>query len=138
MKKIFLDSDVILDFLLDREPFNDDIAEIIENSITSKVSICVSTTTVTNLNYIIGRIEKKKSAKMKTKKILKLVTVENVGSTTVNKSIELSKFKDFEDGVQNFCAKESGHKIIITRNTKDYKSSELAIMTPNEYLSTLK
>jgi predicted nucleic acid-binding protein len=137
MKKIFVDSDVILDLLIDSEPFNDDIAEILENSIRDRISVCVSSVTITNLNYIIGRIENRNSAAKKTAKILKLVKVENVGESTVNKSIA-SKFKDFEDGVQNFCAEESKHKILITRNTKDYKESDLAIMTPKEYLTCSK
>jgi len=133
MKKIFVDSDVILDFLLNRQPFSDDIARVLENSLTDGTTICVSSVTITNLNYIIGRIENKNSAARKTAKILEIVKVENVGESTVKKSIT-SKFIDFEDGVQNYCAQESKHTIIITRNTKDYKESKLAIMTPREYL----
>ena len=134
MKKLFLDTNVVLDLLLDREPFNDDIAEIIEYSIEIKQILCISSTSVTNLNYIISRLENKKSANKKTDRILELVQVENVGESTVKKAIK-SKFKDFEDGVQNFCAAETNHKIVITRNTKDYKESMLSILTPKEYLA---
>lgn len=137
MRKIFLDTNVLLDFLLDREPFNDDIAEIIERSIDKSIQLCVSSVTITDANYIIGRFEGKRSANSKTKKILEIVTVENVGETTVHKSSE-SKFKDFEDGVQNFCAVESKHKIITTRNVKDFKESKLAILTPKELLIRMK
>ncbi len=136
MKKVFVDSDVILDFLLDREPFINEITELIKGSVNNIISLYVSSITVTNLNYIIGRIENRRSADAKTKKILKLVKVENVGQTTIDKAIA-SKFKDFEDGVQNFCAEEANHKIIITRNTKDYKESKLAIMTPREFLASV-
>ncbi|MCP3930021.1 MAG: PIN domain-containing protein [Bacteroidetes bacterium] len=136
MKKIFLDYDVVLDLLLDREPFMDDIAEIIENSLVTGIRLCLSPISVTNINYIIGRIESQKKADSQTKKILKIVRVENVGQSTINKASN-SKFKDFEDGVQNFCAEESGHRIIVTRNTKDYKESELSILTPKEYLAKL-
>ena len=54
----------------------------------------------------------------------------------IKKAVE-SDFKDFEDAVQNFCAVEAGHKIILTRNTKDYKESELGILTPLEFVSQL-
>lgn len=135
MSKIFIDSNVILDFLLDRKPYSNDIAVIMEDCIRNQIAICVSSVTITNLHYIIGRMENKTSADKKTAKILKLVTVENVGQSTVNKSIS-SSFNDFEDGVQNYCAVEAKHKIIITRNTKDYKNSELAIFTPIEYLNS--
>jgi len=134
--KIFLDSDVILDFLLDRKPFSDNIGQLFQLSLDTDLQLCISPTSVTNINYIIGRIQNKKQAHIKTKKILKLVKVENVCETTVNKAIQ-SRFTDFEDAVQNYCALESNHTIILTRNTKDYKESEMAILTPNEYVKQL-
>jgi hypothetical protein len=61
----------------------------------------------------------------------------NVGQTTVQKA-STSKFVDFEDGVQNFCATEAKHKIIVTRNVKDFKQSSISIMTPKEFLVKLQ
>ncbi len=134
MKKVFLDTDVILDFLLNREPYIDEITEIIEKSLMNETDLCVSSLTISNLHYIISRIENKKSANSKMRKIIKLLKVESVGQTTVIKAME-SDFGDFEDGIQNFCAEEADHKILVTRNTKDYKKSKLAIMTPREFLA---
>lgn len=134
--KLFLDSDVILDFLLDRKPFSDDIGQLFEQSLNSNLQLCVSPITMTNLNYIIGRLENKKQAQLKTKKILKLVKVETVSSSTITKAAA-SKFKDFEDAVQNYCAAEANHTIILTRNIKDYKESGLGILSPGEYVSQL-
>lgn len=137
MKKIFLDTNVLLDFLLDREPFSDDVAEIIERAISNSFKLCVSSITITDTHYIITRSEGLKSANKKIRKILDLVTVENVGETTIHKSAN-SKFKDFEDGVQNFCAIEANHKIIVTRNVQDFKESKLSILTPKEFLGKVK
>ena len=137
MKKIFLDSDVLLDLLLDREPFMDDIADIIEASILSKTKLCISPISITNINYIIAKLENQRKADIQTKKILKIVDIENVGQKVIDKAAN-SNFKDFEDSVQNYCAEESGHEIIITRNTKDYKESNLSIMTPREYLAKIQ
>lgn len=134
--KVFLDSDVILDFLLDRKPFSDDIGQLFEQSLNANLQLCVSPITMTNLNYIIGRLENKKQAQLKTKKILKLVKVETVSSSTITKAAA-SKFKDFEDAVQNYCAAEANHTIILTRNIKDYKESGLGILSPGEYVSQL-
>jgi len=61
----------------------------------------------------------------------------NVGQTTVQKASK-SKFVDFEDGVQNFCVTEAKHKIIVTRNTKNFKQSSIFIMTPKEFLVKLQ
>ncbi len=137
MKKLFLDTDVLLDLLLDREPFSEDIAELIEESVDSDVKLCTSPISITNINYIIGRLENKNKADSKTKKILKIVSMENIGQKVIDRASN-SRFKDFEDSVQNYCAVESGHKMIITRNTKDYKESELSILTPKEYLAKIK
>jgi predicted nucleic acid-binding protein len=134
--KVFLDSDVILDFLLDRQPYSDDIGQIFERSINSDLQLCVSPITITNLNYIIGRLQNKKQAHLKTKKILQLVNVEIVCESTIIKAVT-SRFKDFEDAVHNFCAIESNHTIILTRNIKDYKESELGILSPSEYKSQM-
>ena len=137
MKKIFLDSDVLLDLLLDRVPFIDDITRIVEDSLSLNIKLCVSPITVINIDYIIGRLENQNKAKTLRKKLLKIIHVENVGQSIISKALD-SKFKDFEDAVQNFCAEESEHQIIITRNTKDYNESNLAIFTPKEYLVLLE
>lgn len=137
MSKIYLDSDVILDLLLDREPFMDDIAEIIEESLNERVTLCVSPISITNINYIISKIENPRKADSQIKKILEIVKVENVDNEIITKAVN-SRFKDFEDAVQNYCAEAAGHKIIITRNTKDYKESKISILTPKEYLAKIK
>ncbi len=136
MKKIFLDADVLLDLLLDREPFMDDIATIIEDALSSGTTLCVSPITITNINYIIEKLENQRKANAQRKKLLKMVQVENIGQSVIHKASN-SPFKDFEDAVQNYCAEASGHQILITRNTKDYKESNLSILTPKEYLAKM-
>lgn len=103
-----------------------------ELSAQRKLTLCAFPITIINLNYIIGRIENKRQANVKTKKILKLISIEDIGESAILKSVQ-SKFKDLEDGVQNFWAEENGHKIIITQNIKDYKESDLAILIPKEF-----
>lgn len=135
--KIFIDSDVILDFLLDRKPFSEYITEIFQLSIDGNFKISVSPITITNIHYIIGKLENIKSANSKIKKIVKLVKIENVGESAIHQSIN-SKFCDFEDGVQYFCALEANHHTIVTRNIKDYKESTLGVLSPKEFLSSLQ
>ena len=137
MKKLFIDSDVLLDLLLDREPFSENTADLIEKSIETDVKLCSSLLSIANMHYIIGRLENKKKADLKIQKILKIVSIENLGQSVIDKAIK-SKFKDFEDSIQNFCAIDAGHEIIITRNTKDYKESKLSVFTPREYLAKIE
>lgn len=137
MRKVFLDTNIILDLLLDRKPFSDDVAHLLEIANELTIQICVSAVTITDVYYVVAKFEGSKVANTKTAKILELVAVESVGHSTVTKSSK-SDFEDFEDGVQNFCAIESKHKIIVTRNTKDFKRSKLSIMTPKEYISKIE
>lgn len=136
MNKLYLDSDVILDLLLDREPFADSISDLIETALDRNVQLFTSPISITNIYYIIEKLENRNQALTKTKKVLELVKIEGVGQSTIDEAIK-SSFIDFEDGVQNFCAAHAGHKIIITRNGKDYKTSTLSILTPGEYLAQL-
>ena len=134
MNKVFLDSDVLLDFLLNREQANY-VATIIENSLQTNLQLFTSPVSITNIYYIVGRLENKNQANLKTNKLLQLVRVETLGQNVIDMASK-SKFKDFDDAVQNFCATLAGHQFLVTRNTKDFKHSDLAIMTPKEYLAT--
>lgn len=136
MNKLFLDSDVLLDLLLDRQPFSNDIADIIEYAFKNKISLYTSAVSITNINYIVGKIENKMAADTKTQKILQLIKIENVGQKVIDKASK-STIKDFEDAVQNFCAIEANHTILVTRNTKDFKNSTLAILNPKEYIAKM-
>lgn len=137
MKKLFLDSDVLLDLLLDRPPFSEDIASLIEGAIHADVALFTSPVSITNIHYIIGKIENRTKANQKIKKVLNLVRIENMGQSVIDRAAA-SKFKDFEDAVQHFCALEAGHQILITRNTKDYKAAEISVMNPKECLAKMR
>lgn len=135
MKRVFLDTNVILDLLMDRKPFAEDISEIFQMSVDSVLELCVSPVSITDINYIIGRLEGARSARSKTKKVIELVTIESVAEAIIKQAQE-SKFKDFEDAVQYFCAKKAGHNVIVTRDIKGYKHSDLSVMTPREFLAS--
>ncbi len=134
--KVFLDAVVILDYLLDREPFHEDIAHIIDYSLSSELELCISANSVTDIHFIISRFDGAARALRKIQTIIDWVTIETV-SEVIIKQAALSDFKDFEDAVQNFCALDAGHTILITRNVKDYRKSQLAIMTPKEFWAKL-
>ena len=133
MKRIFLDTDVIMDFLTMREPFAIESMKLMEYSNRNALELNISSLSLSNVHYLISRIENKSKARDKVKGILKLVETLSVHKSTINKAA-YSEFKDFEDGIQNFCAKENGLNSIITRNVKDYAKSNLSIQTPKEFI----
>ena len=137
MTQFFADTDVVIDFLTKRDPFSEEIKQLFQLAAENQVKICVSSVTMVNVNYIIGRLESSAQAWNKVEKLAKLVEVLNVGSQTIRLALS-SKFKDFEDAVQNMCAMEGNLSTIVTRNVKDYKESELSVFTPREILLRMK
>jgi len=133
MKRIFLDTDVVMDFLTKRQPFAVEAMKLMEYSNRKELELSISSLSLSNIHYLISRIENKSKAREKIKGILKLVDTLSVHKSTTEKAA-YSEFKDFEDGIQNFCAEENGIKSIITRNVKDYSKSTLSIQTPKEFI----
>ena len=71
----------------------------------------------------------------KLKQLLTIIDVVDMNRTVVLNALN-SRFKDFEDALQNYSAVEHSEiSMIITRNIKDYKKSELAVLTPEMYVS---
>ncbi|MCB0595522.1 MAG: PIN domain-containing protein [Lewinellaceae bacterium] len=136
-KKIFLDSDVVIDFLMKREPFEVESMKIFEYSLRNQLTIGLSSLSISNIYYIIRRVEDKKKAIDKVRSIIKLTEILSVDKSMVEKSA-YSEFKDFEDGIQYFCADFHGYKTIITRNVKDYSKSSLSVLTPKEFLANFE
>ena len=134
MKKLFIDSDVVLDFLTKREPFHEDAMRIFEYASRGKLKLFVSSLSINNINYVISKLESAEKAKRQLVTLLELIEILPVGKSTVKKSL-FSGFRDFEDGLQNFCAEEGKLTTIVTRNSKDYSSSSLVIQTPKEFLA---
>lgn len=133
MTKIFLDTNVVLDFILKRKGFAKEAAMIFDLSEKKKIQLSLSSLSINNIDYIISKIESKKKSRQIILKLLALVEVLSVGQSTIEKAV-LSEFKDFEDAMQNFCAEEGKLNHIITRNLKDFKKSKLSIQTPKEFL----
>ncbi|MEP7141564.1 MAG: PIN domain-containing protein [Ferruginibacter sp.] len=133
MENVFVDTDIILDLLSNREPFYIHAAKLFSAADKNEIKIYVPALAFTNLNYILS---KQYSADQAKKKLLKFKTLVIVFAVT-DKIIELalaSDFKDFEDAVQYFIAIENNIKILLTRNLKDYKSSEIPVMTAEQFL----
>ncbi|MEL7124562.1 MAG: PIN domain-containing protein [Bacteroidota bacterium] len=137
MMKVFLDTDVLMDFLTKRIPFDIDSMKIMEYGNRKEIQLHISSLCLSNVNYLIGRQEGKDNARQKVKALLNLLEVLSVDKSIVEKAA-YSEFKDFEDGIQNYCAEENDIRILITRNVKDYTKSNLAIQTPKDFIANFE
>ena len=137
MKKILLDTDVILDFLFDRKPWSEDAAIILALCETGKISAFVTPVMLSNLYYILRKTASHKKVIEKLSALLSITDVLTMNREIVNQAL-YSGFQDFEDALQNYSAQQAdGVGIVITRNVNDYKTSSLSVKTPESFLSML-
>ena len=136
MTNLFIDTDVIIDFLIDRKPYSREAAIIFTQIDQKKLMGYVSSLTFSNLFYVLRKIESQKKVISKLYSLSRLLTVLKVDDQNIRDAID-SGFADFEDSIQYFCALDYKKiEVIITRNTKDYKNSSLPVITPGDFLKS--
>jgi predicted nucleic acid-binding protein len=137
MTDLFIDTDVIIDFLIDRKPHSREAAIIFTLIEQKKIKGYASSLTFSNLYYVLRKIESHNKVIAKLDSISRLVTILKVDQQAIKDAIA-SGFQDFEDSIQYYCALDYKKiDVLITRNTKDYKNSEIPVMTPADYLKTV-
>ena len=134
MDKVLIDTDVLLDFFFDRKPFSRYATEVLNLCEENKLSGYTTPVIISNVYYLLRKTAKHDIIVERIKQLLHIIEIINMNKNAVLNALN-SEFKDFEDALQNFSAIENGKiKIILTRNIKDFKKSELAILTPETYL----
>ncbi|TVR57798.1 MAG: PIN domain-containing protein [Spirochaetaceae bacterium] len=136
MTRVFLDSDVILDFLLKRPPFAEPAGEIFSLGERGKLSLLTSTLSFMNVHYIAAAATNQPTARSLSQRLRTLVELLPVGPEHVDAAFAI-EVKDIEDYVQYAVACEGHVDYLVTRNTDGYPREVSFIMTPVVFLSTL-
>ena len=130
MKRVFVDTNVIIDFLADREPFSEFAAKLFQLAHDGRINIYIASISINNTYYILRQVCSHRKASKLIESILGLVTVQETNKEILLKAVK-SGFNDFEDAIQYFSAKKvRGIEVIVTRNTKDFKKSDIPILSP--------
>ena len=135
--KLFLDTNVMLDFLGEREPFYLSSAKIATLADKRKLTINVSALSFATVSYFLTKYEGVNKAKEKLRKFKVISEICELDELIIEKGLN-SDFSDFEDSLQYFSALRAECDIIITRNGKDFKKPQIPVMTPDEFLLSLK
>ena len=136
MQKIFLDTNIVIDFLGEREGFYEPAAKIMTLADHKKIKILTSPTSIYNTYYLLSKYENTKIALDKIRKFKVLCSTSMMDDEVVEKAIN-SDFKDFEDAMQYFSALASDCDLIVTRNEKDFKNAMIPVINGESYLQTL-
>ncbi len=133
MKKIFIDTDIILDLFTKREPYYTYAAQLFTLVDTNKIKAFTSPVIFCNLHYILSKLHNKSKSLNYLRKLKTLVKILNVNEKIIELALS-SEFKDFEDSAQYHAAIENNIEYIITRNIKDYKLAKINILTAEDFV----
>ncbi len=137
MDRALLDTDVILDFFFDRQLYAEYSSQVIGLCETHKIKGFVTPVIYSNVYYLLSRNAKQDKVINSLKQLLSITEVLTMDKEVVKNALN-SGFKDFEDSLQNFAAmNHGGVDVILTRNLKDYSSSEIGVMTPESYIKSI-
>ena len=135
MKNIFIDTNVIIDFLGNRESFSNGATELFDLYADNKKKIFVAAISYTNVYYLLCKqIKSHKTVISLLSTLYDLTELIDIKSSIINQSIH-SEFSDFEDAVQ-FYAALSNKKIdiIVSRDKKGFKKSTLPVLDVEQAL----
>jgi len=134
MDHVLIDTDVILDFFFDRKPFAEHAIQIFILCENNEIKGFTTPVIISNVYYLLSKISKHDVIIEKLKQLLQIIDIVEIDKSVILEALN-SKFKDFEDALQNFSAENSNTiKTILTRNIKDYQQSKLAVFNPEMYL----
>ncbi len=135
--KLFLDTNVMLDFLGERDPYYISTAKIATLADKRKLKIVVSALSYTTISYFLTKYDGLEKTKNKLRKFKVISEICELDALIIEKGLN-SDFSDFEDSLQYYSALRTECDIIITRNGKDFKKSQIPVMTPDEFLNSIK
>ncbi len=135
--RVLIDTNIVLDFLLQREPFFQDAERLFQAIDTGEVVGYVTATTLTDIFYISRKhtrsVEQARQAVSETLIAMVICSV----NRAVLESAFGSGLADFEDAVQIFCAVAQGLDAILTRDTQGFLSSPVPVLSIQEFLQQL-
>lgn len=136
MKNISVDTDVCIDLLSGRQPFNKHAEKLFSLAEIKWIKIHVSALSFANIDYILHSQYSVHNSRQILAKFKTLVSVSPINNKIIDLALA-SDFADFEDAIQYYSAIEMGIKILITRNIKDFKGAKIDVMTPEIYLKKI-
>ena len=137
MKKIFVDTNIIVDLIADRKPYSKFAIEIFEKVEHKKIKLYTSSHSIATTHYLLKKYIDEKKLRDILCHLLDYITVIAVDQDVIKKGLK-SKHKDFEDAIQITAAESINDMFcIVTRDLKDYKLAQINVFTPDEFLNKI-
>ncbi|MCM1119732.1 MAG: PIN domain-containing protein [bacterium] len=132
--KLLIDTNIVLDVLLQREPFFRDAVKVLNLAQYDDVHEYVSASAITDIYYIAHKqIKDRKLVLDLIKRLLMVVSIAAVTEQEIRNALEI-EWKDFEDAVQYSVALLNEMEGLVTRNPGDYERTDISIWSPEQVL----
>lgn len=134
VNRILIDTNVLLDYLLTREPFYEEAKKVILTCTEGTTKGCIAAHSISNMFFILRKDYDSKERREILTGLCTIFDIEGIDRNKLLSGLRNEDFSDFEDCLQMECAKAYGAEYIITRNITDYKMSEVKAILPEDYL----
>lgn len=132
--KVLVDTNVIVDALIGRQPYFDNADKIIRLCADKKVHGYLAAHSIPNLFYILRKYLSEEDRRTALRQLCEIFAIEGIDSKKIITAIENSNFTDFEDCLQDECAVSAGADYIVTRNIKDFLTAKVKAILPEDFL----
>ena len=136
MESVFVDTNIILDWLGKRVPFFEPAKSLFKKCEEGQFNLLISTISVITTEYVLRKELGKEKTRQSLSAVRSLCKVCVSGGREIDLSIA-STFRDFEDAFQYYTAINNGAQVFITRNPKDFTESNIPVMSADAFLKSL-
>lgn len=136
--RILLDTNVLIDYLTEREPFYEAAFQIILGCKTQKYEGVVAAHSLVDIFYILRKHYTISERRKMLLAFCDILQVEEINRDKIKSALKNELFSDFEDCLQSECASKSQADYIVTRNIKDFEESKVPVLTPDEFINKTK
>ena len=134
VNKILIDTNVLIDYLLEREPFFEDAKKVILSCTNGETKGCIAAHSLSNMFFILRKDYDANERREVLLNLCKIFDVEGIDKAKLILGLQNENFSDFEDCLQMECAKAYEADYIVTRNVSDYATSEIKAILPKDYI----
>ena len=134
VNRILIDTNILLDYLLEREPFFEDAKKIVVSCAEGKIKGCIAAHSIPNMFFILRKDYNATERREVLSNLCSIFDVEGIDKAKLLSGLANEVFSDFEDCLQMECAKSYGADYIVTRNVDDYSESDVKAIEPRDYL----
>ena len=135
---ILVDTNVILDILLKREPYAAASQIIMTKCADREINGYLAAHTIPNIFYILRKSYSLEERRRFVRNLCGIFHISNLNVEKILSAVENKGFSDFEDALQEECAVEATADYIVTRNPRDYEKSRVKVIGPDEFVKLIE